>query len=86
MCGLWSLNDLYVNQFYLIGTIGAKRKGLSISAPILHSPMEAEHLSDWSKVTHGAGDKQDARLADLQSRVLSLHLVKQKRLSHEGIR
>ena len=32
--------------------------------------MEAEHLSDWSKVTHGAGDKQDARLADLQSRVL----------------
>ena len=48
--------------------------------------MEAEHLGDWSKVTHGAGDKQEARLADLQSCVLSLHLVKQKRLSHEGIR
>ena len=48
--------------------------------------MEAEHLGDWSKVMHGAGDKQEARLADLQSCVLSLHLVKQKRLSHEGIR
>ena len=46
--------------------------------------MEAEHLGDWSKVTHGAGDKQEARLADLQSCVLSLHLVNQKLLSHEG--
>lgn len=43
-----------------------------------------EHLSDLSKVTHGAGDKQDAGLADFQSCVLSLHLVKQKLLSHEG--
>ena len=33
VCGLWSLNDLYVNQSYLIGTIAAKRKVLSISAP-----------------------------------------------------
>ena len=33
MCGLWSLNDLYVNQSYLIGTIAAKRKVLSVSAP-----------------------------------------------------
>lgn len=51
---------------------------------ILRSQMEAEHLSDWSKVTHGAGDQQDARLADFQSCVLSLHLAKQKRPSHEG--
>ena len=47
--------------------------------------MEADHLNDLYKVTHGAGDKQDARLADFQSCVLSLHLVKQKRLSHEGM-
>lgn len=40
--------------------------------------LGSEHLSDSSKITYGAGDKQDVRSAGFQCCVLSLHLIKQK--------
>lgn len=63
-----------------------KESDVCLGSHILHSwRWGLEHLSDLSKVTHGAGDKQHSRSADFQSCVLSVHLVKQKLVSHEGM-
>ena len=58
---------------------------MSRSLNFVQLELGPECLSDSSKVTHGTSDKQDARSADCQSCILSLHLVKQKLQSHEGV-
>lgn len=87
-CGVFGfLNGFCINQSHAVGTMWAQGKLLSVPAPrVFHSRRPGpECLSDSSTVTHEASGKQDVRSAGFQSCVLSLCLVKQKLLSHEGV-